>query len=145
MEKGRHKKFEDEQPFEGAIQQITPAPDNFVPQGMLNFDKPEEIVIKRKPHRNRLLASMIYTLLQSVVFGGIMLNYSLFGGLADFVLWALTIMTFIAYFRVAFSNPGYVEGNIIMTEEMPEEKLHAFDTQPSKEPKTRGNFCHFYR
>lgn len=56
MDKARHQKFEDEHPFEGAIQQITPAPDNFVPQGMLNFDKSNEIVIKRKPHRNRLLA-----------------------------------------------------------------------------------------
>lgn len=81
---------------------------------------------------------MGYLLLQSIVFGGIMLNYSLFGSFADFILWTLTIITFVAYFRVAFSNPGYIEGNIIMTEEMPEEKLHAFDTQPNTDVKARG-------
>jgi len=39
------------------------------------------------------------------------------------------LATFVAYFRVAFSNPGYVDGNIIMTEALNEEDLYAFDTQ----------------
>ena len=67
-----------------------------------------------------------------------MLNYSLFGGVADLILWVLTIMTFIAYFRVSFSNPGYVENSIIMSEESPKEKQHVSGTQPSKEEKNHG-------
>lgn len=67
-----------------------------------------------------------------------MLNYSLFGSIADLILWVLTITTFIAYFRVSFSNPGYVEGNIIMSEESPKEKHHASNTQPNKETINHG-------
>jgi hypothetical protein len=81
---------------------------------------------------------MLYLLLQSIVFGGIMLNYSLFGGVADLILWVLTIMTFIAYFRVSFSNPGYVENSIIMSDESPKEKQHASDNPPNKETKNHG-------
>lgn len=69
------------------------------------------------------------------------MNYSLFGGFVDFLLWALTIVTFITYFRVAYSNPGYVEGSIIMTELGNDDDLHVLDTYPAKdENKINGEF-----
>lgn len=89
---------DNEHPFEGAIQQITPAPDNFVPQGMIQFGRDDDhIIIKRKPHRNRILAMAVYFSLQTLVLGGVSMNYNLFGGFSDFLLWAFTLLTFVAY------------------------------------------------
>lgn len=54
MDNQNHHEADDENAYDGAIHQITPAPDNFVPQGSLQFDRKEDIVIKRKPRRNRI-------------------------------------------------------------------------------------------
>lgn len=82
----------------------------------------------------------MYSSIQLIIFGGILVNYSLFGSLTDLFLWALTIITFVAYFRVSYSDPGYVEDNIVMTEAH-DYDLHAFDTQPQREEtKAKGIF-----
>ena len=39
MEKEFHKENDDKNAYDGAIHQITPAPDNFAPEGALNFGK----------------------------------------------------------------------------------------------------------
>jgi len=98
MDGHKHQKFDDEQLYDGALQQITPAPEHFVPQGTLNLGGREEITIRRKPHRSRGLAGILYFFLQGLIFFGLFLNYNLFGGLADLALWVLTIITYIAYF-----------------------------------------------
>jgi len=138
MEGRMHQQIDEEQPYDGAIQQITPAPENFIPSGVLNLDHKEEIIVSRKPHRNRLAASLIYIGLQIIAFFGIILNYNVFNGFADLILWSLTIATFVSYFRVVFSNPGYIEGSIVMTD-APEQEFNEFDFQPKEEPKSKGN------
>lgn len=60
MERDQQMEDEENHGYDGAIHQITPAPEHFVPQGALQLDRREEIVIKRKPHRNRPLASFLY-------------------------------------------------------------------------------------
>ena len=67
-----------------------------------------------------------------------MLNYNLFNTFVDFVLWTISIATFIAYLRVCYSDPGYVEGSIIMTEEANDDKFHELDTYPDKEQKKQN-------
>jgi len=42
------------------INQITPAPDNFVPQCVIELDQKDGIVVKRKPYRRREAAIVIY-------------------------------------------------------------------------------------
>lgn len=138
MDRLKHQKLEEDQPYDGALQQITPAPENFVPQGMIEFDKKDEITIRRKPNTKRLMAAILYFTLQAVMFFGLVINYNIFGGLADLVLWGLSITTFIAYFRVSFSNPGYFEGNVIILEDH-EEEINEYDLNTLKDPKPQGN------
>ncbi len=133
----KHQKLDDEQAYDGALQQITPAPEHFVPQGMLEFDKKEEVTVKRKPRRKRIWAAILYFTLQGIVFLGILLNYSPFGGLADVVLWGLTITTFIAYFRVSFSDPGYFDGNVIILKDH-ENELNEYDLNAAKEDQSKS-------
>lgn len=56
MDSNFHRNKDEENAYDGAIHQITPAPDHFVPQGSLDIHRSDEIIISRKPHRNRVLA-----------------------------------------------------------------------------------------
>ena len=134
-------KQEQENAYDGAINQITPAPDNFMPRGILELDNKETIVVKRKPQRNQKLAWFLYFWIQATIIGGIAINYDLFNGFVNLWLWVITIFSFLAYFRVWFSNPGYVEGNIIMTEEPNDYDQREFDTSPdtNREAKLKGH------
>ena len=138
--------FEKENGYDGAINQITPAPDNFMPRGMIDLENKERIVVKRTPHRKQKLACFLYFWIQTIIISGIGLNYNLFSTGIDICLWIITLITFLAYFRVCFSNPGYVEGNIIMTEEPNEYDLREFDTFPDthREEKVKGHGKYFH-
>lgn len=137
MDSLKHQKLEEDQPYDGAIQQITPAPEHFVPQGRLDFDSKDEIKVVSKPHRRRGLAALFYFGLQGTVLFGLLLNYNLFSGFSNLILWGLTIVTFVAYFRVSFSNPGYYDGNVIILEDH-EDELNEYDIKAAKEEKPKG-------
>ena len=81
---------EHENVYDGAINQITPAPEKFTPKGVIDLENKEQIIVRTKPQRSQKLAWLIYFWIQLVIFWGIMANYSLFNSFVDVILWIIT-------------------------------------------------------
>ena len=56
MDKYKQSHDEKDSPYDGAINQITPAPDRFTPQGIIDLENKDNIVVRTKPQRSQKLA-----------------------------------------------------------------------------------------